>query len=231
NVLALEHVNVTVPDQTVAALFYVSGLGLTRDPYIDFGQRNVWINVGSQQFHLPLGNPQVFRGRIHVTMPDLDGLQRRLQRVGRSLGDTRFAFTAADGIVSVTCLWGNHTVVHGPDAYPRMPLGIPHLEVDAPAGAAAGIGRFYADVIGCPVETQRGGVRVRVGHNQIIEFIESAGPLPDYDGHHVAVYLSEFSRPYRWLIERNLITEESDQYQYRFKSIVDPQSGELLTEL
>src|SRR5690606_14979643 len=96
NVLALEHVNVTVPDQTVAALFYVSGLGLTRDPYIDFGQRNVWINVGSQQFHLPLGNPQVFRGRIHVTMPDLDGLQRRLERVGRSLGDTRFAFTAAD---------------------------------------------------------------------------------------------------------------------------------------
>lgn len=231
NVLALEHVNVTVPDQTVAALFYVSGLGLTRDPYIDFGQRNVWINVGSQQFHLPLGNPQVFRGRIHVTMPDLDGLQRRLERVGRSLGDTRFAFTAADGIVSVTCPWGNHIVVHGPDAYPRMTLGIPHLEVDVPAGAAAGIGRFYADVIGCPVETQRGGVRVRVGHNQIIEFIESAGPLPDYDGHHVAVYLSEFSRPYRWLIERNLITEESDQYQYRFKSIVDPQSGELLTEL
>ncbi|MDO8431197.1 MAG: hypothetical protein Q7S58_02175 [Candidatus Binatus sp.] len=32
NIVALEHVNVTVPDQEKAALFYINGLGLTRDP-------------------------------------------------------------------------------------------------------------------------------------------------------------------------------------------------------
>ncbi|MDE0443367.1 MAG: hypothetical protein OXL38_14760, partial [Gammaproteobacteria bacterium] len=50
NVLNMEHINLTVPDQQVAALFYVSGLGFTRDPFIDFGTFNMWINVGEQQF-------------------------------------------------------------------------------------------------------------------------------------------------------------------------------------
>ena len=33
NSIHFEHVNVFVPDQRLATLFYVSGLGLTRDPY------------------------------------------------------------------------------------------------------------------------------------------------------------------------------------------------------
>jgi hypothetical protein len=32
NAIHLEHVNVQVPDQRLATLFYVAGLGLTRDP-------------------------------------------------------------------------------------------------------------------------------------------------------------------------------------------------------
>ncbi len=61
NILALEHLNLTVPDQATAALFYVSGLGFTRDPYVDFGVfnfNNMWVNVGDQQFHLPQGKAQ-----------------------------------------------------------------------------------------------------------------------------------------------------------------------------
>ena len=34
NSIHLEHVNVRVPDQRLATLFYVTGLGLTRDPYL-----------------------------------------------------------------------------------------------------------------------------------------------------------------------------------------------------
>ena len=52
NILNMEHINLTVPDQQIAALFYVSGLGFTRDPYIDFGTFNMWVNAGEQQFHL-----------------------------------------------------------------------------------------------------------------------------------------------------------------------------------
>ena len=32
NIIALEHVNVQIDDQRLATLFYVGGLGLTRDP-------------------------------------------------------------------------------------------------------------------------------------------------------------------------------------------------------
>lgn len=51
NILLMEHVNVQVPDQGMAMLFYVVGLGFTRDPYLTVGLENMWINVGEQQFH------------------------------------------------------------------------------------------------------------------------------------------------------------------------------------
>ena len=62
NSVHLEHVNVTVPDQRLATLFYVTGLGLTRDPYLMVSDSNMWVNVGRSQFHLPTGAPQVLRG-------------------------------------------------------------------------------------------------------------------------------------------------------------------------
>ena len=47
NILQLDHVNIAVPDAQLAHLFYVTGLGLTRDPYVDFGDRNLWIKCRS----------------------------------------------------------------------------------------------------------------------------------------------------------------------------------------
>jgi hypothetical protein len=72
NIVSLEHVNLLVADQSQAHLFYVTGMGFTRDPYIDFGMRNMWINLGRQQFHLPVGKPQVLRGCTGVVVPSLD---------------------------------------------------------------------------------------------------------------------------------------------------------------
>ena len=94
NVLLLEHLNVTVPDQELAALFYVTGLGFTRDPYIDFGTRNMWVNAGETQFHLPKAGPQRFRGTIGIVVPDLEQLHRRLGRLAKPLAGTEFAWTA-----------------------------------------------------------------------------------------------------------------------------------------
>src|SRR5215475_14259927 len=59
NSIHLEHVNVQIPDQRLAMLFYVTGLGLTRDPYLMVHDGNMWINVGRSQFHLPTGAAQV----------------------------------------------------------------------------------------------------------------------------------------------------------------------------
>jgi hypothetical protein len=55
NIVNLGHVNVCISDQHIATHYYVSGLGLTRDPFLNTGAGNMWINVGMSQFHLPMG--------------------------------------------------------------------------------------------------------------------------------------------------------------------------------
>lgn len=236
NVLALEHVNVTVPDQSTATLFYVNTLGFTRDPYMDFGPRNVWVNVGQQQFHLPTGQPQVLRGRVGVVLPDLEDLTRRLQRMTKPLAGTRFAWQAAAEHIDVTCPWGNAIRCHGPgDGFGDMRLGIPYVELDVPAGTAAGICRFYNDVLGAPASlaTRHGrpATEVRIGTRQRLWYVESVQAVPAYDGHHIAIYVVDFSGPHRRLLDRSLVTEESDAHQYRFARLIDPLDGAELFQL
>jgi hypothetical protein len=107
-----------------------------------------------------------------------------------------------------------------------------YVEFDVPQGVADGIARFYNQAIRAPakvVDDPAGrAARVMVGHNQYLVFRETSKPIPEYDGHHLQIYIADFSGPHRWLKAKGLITEESDQYQYRFKDIVDPDSGKFL---
>ncbi|MEM7002141.1 MAG: hypothetical protein AAF529_15230 [Pseudomonadota bacterium] len=231
NVQMLEHVNLTVPDQGVAAMFYVTGLGFTRDPYIDFGTLNMWVNLGDQQFHLPTNTAQVLRGHIGVVVPSLEGLQKRLKFASRGLADTAFACTEADNHLALTCPYGNQIRAYEPHQFPRMDLGMPYVQLDVPPASAASICRFYTTVLGCPARLENDTAIIAMGHNQELRFVETDAPLADYDGHHIAVYVADFSGPHSWLHERDLITEESDQHQYRFQAIVDPDSGATLYEL
>src|SRR5207244_6766839 len=85
NAIHLEHVNVTVPDQRLATLFYVTGLGLTRDPYIMVSDSNMWVNVGRSQFHLPSGEAQVLRGHTGLVISGRDALLQRLASVAKKV--------------------------------------------------------------------------------------------------------------------------------------------------
>jgi hypothetical protein len=101
-----------------------------------------------------------------------------------------------------------------------------------PAGAADGISRFYRDVFAAPTRVldDADGRRadVKVGRDQHLLFRETDGPQPDYDGHHIQVYVADFSGPYRRLRERGLVSEESSQWQYRLLDISDPDTGKVL---
>ena len=58
NIVLLEHVNVQSSDQQLATLFYLVGMGFTRDPHMMVGLENMWVNYGRTQVHLPSrGNP------------------------------------------------------------------------------------------------------------------------------------------------------------------------------
>ena len=227
NIVALEHVNVRMPDQVTATLFYVLGLGLTRDPYVMVGTDNMWINVGDQQFHLPTGPPQVTPGYVGLVVPDLDALTARLAAVRDKLAGTAFGYSVEDKHIRVTCPWGNRLRCHAPGpAFGDMSLGIPYVEFPIRPGHAQGLAGFYATVFGAPAAVTPGEAgsvaRVRVGPGQELIFRETTADIPPYDGHHIAIYISNFSGPHRWLNEHGLITQESNEYQYRFQAIVDP---------
>ncbi len=233
NIVALEHVNVTVPDPQLATTFYVSGLGLTRDPYLMTGPRNMWVNVGRSQFHLPTSKPQVLRGCTGLVMPDRGSLLKRLAKARKNLDGTRFDFHEDETFVEATCPWGNRIRCHEPSArFGPISLGMPYVEFDVPPQTADGIARFYTEIMGTRAalgeDASGRHTRVSVGVAQHLLFRETDRPLPDYDGHHIQVYVADFSGPYRRLQERGLIFEESSRHQYRFKDIVDPQSGKLL---
>ena len=233
NVVALEHVNVRIPDQTVATLFYVSGLGLTRDPYLMTSVDNMWINLGRSQFHLPTGAPQVLRGQTGIVVPDLGALARRLAAVRKPLEGSRFAFREHNAFIDVISPWGNRLRCHGPeDRFGRINLGMPYVEFEVPPKTASGIARFYREVLDTPAkaldDAEGPHARVPVGMGQDLLFRETDAPPPPYDGHHIQVYIADFSGPHERLKERGLITEESDQHQYRFENIVDLDSGKVL---
>ncbi len=227
NIIHLEHVNTRVPDQRLATLFYISGLGLTRDPYLMTGVDNMWVNVGRSQFHLPTGAPQRLRGATGLVIPDRAALRARLAKIADHLAGTDFAVHETAGYTEAVSPWGNRIRCHEPSPlFGPIQLGMAYVVFTTPAGCAEGIARFYRDIIGAPAETGRDGegvfARVRVGGGQILLFRETDQPLDSFDGHHIQIYINDFAAPYRRLRELGLISEESDQHQYRFETLIDP---------
>ena len=166
NSIHLEHVNVAIPDQRIASLFYGAGLGLTRDPYLMVMDDNMWMNAGRSQFHLPTGKAQVLRGKTGLVIEGREALLERLARVKLKLADTKFAYSEHNDYVQATCPWGNTLRVHEPDAarFGRITLGIPYVEFDVPVGTANGIARFYREMIGTPAEVMNGDGKIGRAH-------------------------------------------------------------------
>jgi hypothetical protein len=230
NIVLMEHVNVQVPDQSVAMMFYIMGMGFTRDPYLNIGLGNMWANVGEQQFHLPTRPAQVIQGHIGVVVPDLTALQERLASVEKALAGTKFRWSAEANHIAVTCPWGNRFRCYLPGpAFGDMALGLPYVEFLVGPGRAASIARFYDQVLNAPSTTESGEQgtvgRVKIGRNQSLVFRETEEPLNPYDGHHIAIYVANFSRAYGYLKDRGLISEDVRNHQYRFKEIIDPENG------
>jgi hypothetical protein len=225
---------VRITDQHLATDYYVTGLGLTRDPFLNTGARLMWVNVGVNQFHLPTGEPDILRGITGLVVPDHAALLDRLTQIRKPLDGTKFAFRESNDCVETVCPWGNRINVHAPDEsrFGRIVLGMPYIVFDVRPGTAERIARFYREVMGALVAVLENGggreARVQVGENQYWYFRETDEPEKPYDRHHAQVYLTNFSDPYRRLQELGLITLEVNDYEYRFKDLVDLDTREVL---
>jgi hypothetical protein len=242
NIVHLEHFNVVIPDQRLATLFYVVGLGGTRDPFIFPGLENMWVNFGRTQCHLPsravAPRAEVLRGTVGLVVPSLEDLEKRLAFAASEMkrvvpeAQTKFSWQRKGDVVEATCPWGNRIRCHAASAeFGRAEIGIAYVDFDVPTGTAEGIARFYNDVMRAPASAQKGRATVKVGRDQRLMFTETSAPQPEYDNHHVQVYIADFSTPYEWLKERDLITMETDANEWRFQWITDPRDGRRLFQI
>jgi len=240
NIVHLEHFNVVIDDQRLATLFYVVGLGGTRDPYLFPGLENMWVNFGRNQVHLPSrgSRPEVLRGTLGFVVPSLDDLKKRLEHAGKEMKrvapekETKFSWREKDGAIEATCPWGNRVRCHAPSAeFGRTELGIVYVDFDVPKGTADGIARFYNEVMKAPAKASKGRASVSIGRNQTLYFTETSKPLPEYDNHHIQVYIADFGTPYHWLKERGLINMDTDAEEWRFQWITDPKDGRKLFQI
>jgi catechol-2,3-dioxygenase len=219
NLVEIGHVNVNIVDQKTATDFYVTGLGLTRDPYLMTGTNNMWVNIGRHQFHLPTAKrAQRLHGAVGLVVPDLAALQKRLARA-------RTPVTEIDGGIETVSPWGNRIRAHAP--HPRfgpVTLALAYVEHDVPPGAAEPIAAFYREIVGAPASVSDRAAHVRAGWQELI-FRESDAPVAPNEGHHVQVYLADFSTPHRKLLERGLITAENNAHEYRFTEITGLADG------
>jgi hypothetical protein len=233
NIVGIGHVNVCITDQHLATHYYISGLGLTRDPFLNTGARNMWVNVGMGQFHLPAGGPDILRGVTGLVVPDRAALLDRLAEVKKALAGTKFQFRESNDCVETVCPWGNRINVHAPDEsrFGRIVLGMPYIEFDVRPGTAERIARFYREVMGALttlVENESRAARVQVGEKQYWYFRETDKPEEPYDRHHVQIYIADFSGPHRRLNELHLLTREVNEHEYRFQDIIDLDTREVL---
>jgi hypothetical protein len=178
----------------------------------------------------------VVRGITGLVLPDREALLGRLDSVLRDLEGTSFDFREHNDYVETVCPWGNRIRCHTPDLrFGRITLGMPYVELEVRRGTAERIADFYEEILDAlaDVEEDDEGLfaRIMVGPDQHLIFRETDRPIADYDGAHVQITLVDFSGPHELLLAKNLITEESDQHQYRFEDVIDLDSGEVLAKI
>jgi hypothetical protein len=242
NIVHLEHFNCMISDQRLATLFYIVGLGGTRDPYLFMGLENMWINFGRTQVHMPSrgAHPKAerLRGTAGFVVPDLEALKKRLDYAGKEMQRVvpdvanQFSFEVKADCVEATDPFGTRVRCHAPSPeFGRTELGLVYVDFDVPPGTAEGIACFYNEIMGASAQAGAGRAAVSVGRGQRLLFTETKKPLPDYDNHHIQIYIADFSTPYKWLKARDLITMETDAHEWRFQWIVDPQDGKKLFQI
>lgn len=137
---------------------------------------------------------------------------------------------------------------------------IDYVEFYCPKGAASKIAEFYESVLDATTYSFEIGdglsiAIIAVGNvdelgraDQSILFRETTEQIPDYDGHHIALYVGESGADFeqafknaqlanvvwcnpRFQDQADSLEEARKEQQFRFKDIVDMETGERIMEL
>jgi len=216
NIIYLEHINLAEPDQMTSMVFYVEGLGLTRDPYAPENSATMWINIGDSQIHVAKYDiPQVLAGHIGLVTPSISLIIQRLKNIEnhKLMKDTKFSWKIKDSfkkdlvpkeysgkVIHVTCPWGNkfriyeHSIQFG-----AHQLAIYYVLHHCSLNTSHSIAQFYQKYFQAPVTLvpAQKMAHVTVGPNQRLIFLEQDNfRNENYTNYHIAIYLSDYSQTY-----------------------------------
>lgn len=239
-VLHLEHFNCEVLDHDIVTTFFMAGLGLTRDPYRRTDHRNMGVNIGLQQFHLPRRGMETppYHGEIGLVVPEFKAMKARLDRLKRDgkFKGTRYAWKMEGRTPVVTAPWGLKLRLQKAGTVPFLrPLGMNYVDVPVEPGLAAPIGGFFSRLMEAPVAMrsirgERSAV-VTMGPFQYARFRERK--LKDYDLYrfHMAYYVSRYNRIRDAVAEQGCMDGKGLGQVFFFSEIFDPENGDTLLEM
>lgn len=239
-ILHLDHVNFQVPEHDLVTVFFINGLGLTRDPYRRADETNMGVNVGLQQFHLPRRGPTPpLPGVIGLVVPDLRAIGARLNRLERlgKLDGTGYQGGFGDTAAEITSPFGGIRLrLHAAGTLPfQRPLGIAYVEIFVPPGSAEAIAGFYAEVFRAPTQAEtidgEPAAIVNAGPFQTIRFIER--DLDSHDTHtfHLSYHASHYNEVRARIAAAGALKGTGTGQVFFFDRIFDPASGETLLPL
>lgn len=239
-ILHLDHINFEAPDHDMATVFFIHGLGLTRDPYRRADEQNMGINVGLQQFHLPRRGEKTppFHGLVGMIVPDIAGIRERfevLQELGKFKG-TSYSWQEEDSSVLLTSPFGFRIRLHANDSVVfSKPLGIKYIEFPAPPGSASAIARFYdqvfrAPTMVCDTDGMPSAI-VTAGPHQQIRFLERE--LDSYETFtmHLSYHVTNYNQVRTILGEHGALKGTSRGEVFFFDKVFDPDNGETVLNL
>lgn len=240
-IVHLEHVNFEVEDHDLVSIFFMAGLGFTRDPYTRTDEKNMAVNVGLQQYHLPrLGRPTPpMHGVIGHITPERDAVRarfRKLEKEGVFKG-TPYSYKTKRGYHEIVSPWGVTMRLHptGSLPFPKM-LGINYVDIPVEPGKAEPILNFYKRVMRATGSIEKiGGKKaasVVMGPYQWTRFIETKG-LKDYDNNtfHIAYYVSHYNDVLDTVDAADAVIAGGQNQIFFFEKIFDPDNGDVIYSL
>lgn len=236
-ILHLEHFNFEVDDHDMATIFFMNGLGLTRDPFRRPDETNMGVNIGMQQFHLPRrGRPTPpFNGEIGLVVPDLPMIKARLARLERmgKFDGTPYAYRERGAVAIVTSPFGVRLRLHPAGSISALrPLGIAYVDVFVEPGKAKPIADFYRRVMEAPAELGKVNrdvaAVVTMGAYQVVRFREKK--LDDYDLHnfHVAYYVSRYNQIRDRVSSQGSMLGQGRGQVFFFEELFDPDTDKVI---
>ncbi len=231
-ILHLDHVNFQVPEHDLVTVFFINGLGLTRDPFRRADETNMGVNVGLQQFHLPRrGESPPFPGVVGLVVPDPAAIRARLQRLDR-LGKLGGAYAADFGNESaeITSPFGFRLRLHAAGSIPfQHPLGIAYVEISVPPGSAESIAAFYTEVFRAiaVVETLDGAPAaiINTGPFQTARFVERDLETHDTHNFHLSYHVTHYNEARERIAAAGALQGTGTGQVFFFDRLFDPESG------